>query len=64
MPIVRKIIDVGTSKAVTLPKGWLEYLQKQTGVEITQVAIEVNRVLKIEPILPQKTQEAATNGGS
>jgi antitoxin component of MazEF toxin-antitoxin module len=60
MPIVRKIIDVGTSKAVTLPKGWLEYLQKQTGVEITQVAIEVNRVLKIEPILPQKTQGGAT----
>jgi antitoxin component of MazEF toxin-antitoxin module len=61
MPIVRKIIDVGTSKAITLPKSWLEYLQKQTGTEITEVAIEVNRVLKIEPILPQKQK---TQGGA
>jgi len=54
MPIVRKVIEVGNSKAVCLPKGWLEYLEKQHGRAITEVAIEVDRVLKIAPILPEK----------
>lgn len=55
MPIIRKVIDVGkTSKGVILPKSWLKFYEKEAGVEITELAIEVNRVLKIEPILPKK----------
>jgi hypothetical protein len=55
MPIVRKIIQVGkTSKAVIIPKSWLEYYEEQQGKPIETVAIEVNRVLKIEPILSKK----------
>lgn len=50
MPIVRKIIDVGkTSKAVILPKSWLEFYEKELGKEITKVAIEVNKELTILP---------------
>lgn len=57
MPIVRKIIDAGkTSKAVILPKSWLEYYQKELGKEITKVAIEVNKQLTIVPY-----PEVATN---
>ena len=57
MPIIRKIIEVGkTSKAVIIPKSWLEFYEKQEGQAIKSVAIEVNRVLKIEPIL-SKQQE-------
>jgi len=58
VPIVRKVIDVGNSKAVCLPKGWLEYLEKQHGRAIKEVAIEVDRVLKIAPILPRKKEQA------
>lgn len=55
MPIIRKIIDAGkTSKAVIIPKSWLQYFERQTGKPIEHVAIEVNRVLKITPILEKK----------
>ena len=57
MPLIRKIIDAGkTSKAVIIPKSWLEYYEKQEGQSIESVAIEVNRVLKISPILQKGKQ--------
>ena len=62
MPIIRKIIQVGTSKAVTIPKSWYEYWRRETGHDVTEVAIEVNRVLKISPILPAKKKGASQNG--
>jgi antitoxin component of MazEF toxin-antitoxin module len=51
MPIVRKIFEIGNSKAVTIPKSWLEYFEKEKGVRIEKVAIEVNGVLKVKPVL-------------
>lgn len=55
MPIIRKIIDVGkTSRAVIIPKSWLEYFEEEQGQSIEEVTIEVNRVLKIAPILLKK----------
>ena len=61
MPLVRKIIDAGkTSKAVIIPKSWLEFYEKQNGCKITEVAIEVNGVLKVSPILPKKEGHKAT----
>jgi len=54
MPIVRKIIEIGkTSKAVILPKSWLEYYEKKTGQKIEEVAIEVDRVLTIQPLIEE-----------
>lgn len=62
MPIIRKIIDAGaTSKAVILPKSWLEYFEKEAGGPIEYVAMEVNRILKIEPILEKKRRTHAWN---
>lgn len=61
MPIIRKIIDVGkTSKAVILPKSWLDYYEKEKGKSIEEVTIEVNEILKIAPFLPNpKVNEAS-----
>jgi len=53
MPIIRKVITAGGSRAVTLPKSWLEYFEKETGYKIETVAVEVNRELRITPILPE-----------
>ncbi|RLI00111.1 hypothetical protein DRO19_00385 [Candidatus Bathyarchaeota archaeon] len=58
MPIIRKLIQVGKSKAVTLPKTWIEFWQRKAGVKITEVAVEVNRELRISPILPKTSREA------
>lgn len=57
MPLVRKIIYTGrTSRAIIIPKGWIEYYEKQQGSPIDSVTIEVNRVLRIEPILTDKNK--------
>ena len=57
MPIIRKIIQIGSSKAVSLPKSWLEYHEIKTGCKIAKVAVQVNDVLRITPILSkQETQ--------
>jgi hypothetical protein len=55
MPLIRKIIDAGkTSRAVIIPSSWLRFYEEQEGKPIEFVAMEVNRILKIEPILPKK----------
>ena len=53
MPIIRKVIQVGTSRAVCLPKSWLELIERETGKTIKEVAVEVNGVLTIQPIIPK-----------
>lgn len=52
MPIKRKICKIGTGLAVFLPKSWIELLEEKHG-KIESVAIEVNDVLTISPILKE-----------
>ena len=60
MPILKKIIQVGNAKAVTLPSQWLDWLERETGSEPKEVLMEVNEVLKIIPIV--KGKEAQGSG--
>jgi hypothetical protein len=57
MPLIRKVIEVGTSRAVTIPKDWLDFYEKQFGKPIEEVAIEVNEVLKIMPLIPKEKRK-------
>ena len=59
MPIIRKVIDIGHSKGITIPKSWFEYFRKETGVEVTEVTMEVNRILKVSPVLPKKQERVS-----
>jgi len=59
MPIIRKVVDVGSSKAVTLPKTWLEFFEKELGKPIEYVALEVNEELKISPYIPPENKVLA-----
>jgi len=59
MPIIRKVIQVGTSKAVSLPKSWLEYYEREIGKEIRLVAIEVDKKLEIVPYIPKEKEVPA-----
>lgn len=47
MPLQRKVIKVGNSRAVTIPDGWLEYYEKKLGKPITEVFLEINNVITI-----------------
>lgn len=52
MPITRKLINIGaSSRGICLPKSWIEYVEKESGRRVLEVAIEVNGDLKISPIL-------------
>ena len=56
MPLIRKLQKLGTSsKAVILPKGWLDYIEEETGSPVDSVAIEVNGDLKISPVVREAT---------
>ena len=50
MPLVRKLIDLKTSKAITLPKSWLDNLESKTGKKIIAIALEVNGKISLSPV--------------
>ena len=52
MPIRRKICRIGGSKAVFLPKTWIDLLEEEHG-QIRTVSIEVSDKLIIKPILKE-----------
>lgn len=60
MPLIQKVIQVGDSRAVTIPKSWLVYYERQSGQRIREVVVEVNGKLTIRPIL--KREEASKEG--
>jgi antitoxin component of MazEF toxin-antitoxin module len=47
MPIIRKLIKVGDSKAVTIPSSWLEEIERRLGIPITEVKMELNGEITI-----------------
>jgi antitoxin component of MazEF toxin-antitoxin module len=54
MPLIRKITKIGNSKAVFLPKTWLEYHEEENDQQIKKVTIEVNEELRIKPVLNRR----------
>ena len=49
MPITRRIIQVGRSFAITLPKSWVIDAQNKSGKKMVEVAMEVNGTITITP---------------
>lgn len=48
MPLVKKLINVGDSKAVIIPHEYLAYYELQ-GKKINRVTLEINEKITIEP---------------
>ena len=42
MPLLKKLIDLGNSKAITIPKDWLDYYKERNGVELETVLMEIS----------------------
>ncbi|RLI19439.1 hypothetical protein DRO54_08470 [Candidatus Bathyarchaeota archaeon] len=62
MPIIRKVIELGNSKVVALPKSWVNFYEQEAGVRVELVAIEVNEELKIRPYIPKKKMTEKRGG--
>jgi antitoxin component of MazEF toxin-antitoxin module len=54
MPIIRKILQHGDSKAVTIPKSWLQNAEQEAGKKIIAFALEVNGKITIQPVFERK----------
>jgi len=39
-----------------LPKSWFDWIKRETGYEVKEVAIEINDELVIRPIIPRRKQ--------
>ena len=56
MPIVRKLMDVGNSKSITLPKSWIENAEQQAGKKIIAIALEVNGKITLQPVFGKESE--------
>jgi hypothetical protein len=56
MPIVRKLMDVGNSKSITLPKSWIENAEQQAGKKIIAIALEVNGKITLQPVFSKESE--------
>lgn len=57
MGLLRKIIPIGNSQGITIPKQWLNWIERKTGQKIVEVTVEVNGALKIIPIIEKRIQQ-------
>jgi antitoxin component of MazEF toxin-antitoxin module len=56
MPIIRKIRKTGDSQGITLPKSWLDYIERETGHRPTEVALEVDGTIIVTPIIKEASE--------
>ncbi len=52
MPLKRKLVSIGNSKAVVIPHDYLEYYRKK-GKTIKEVGLEINKKIIILPIFEE-----------
>ena len=57
MPIIRKMVQVGASKGVTLPKSWIEDAENAHGQKIEAIAMEINGLITLSPVFEPKTEK-------
>ncbi len=62
MPLLRKLIKVGHSRAVIIPSDWLKNHELETGQKLHAILMEVDNVITIAP-KPEKEEEEAPQGG-
>ena len=60
MQQIRKVIVVGNSKGITLPKAWLDFRRREDGRELKEVLMNIDDTLiTISPVAP--TGQERTN---
>jgi hypothetical protein len=57
MPIIRKVVSVGSSRGVTLPKSWIALVEKESGVRMTEIIMEVDAKITIEPYIRKEPEK-------
>ncbi len=47
MPLKRKLIKVGNSRAVVIPPDWLRYHEDKTGQRVEEILMELNNAITL-----------------
>jgi len=55
MPIIRRIIDIGNSKAITIPKSWITNAEDEAGKKVVALALEVDGSITLQPVFEKQT---------
>jgi len=61
MPLERKLIKVGNSRAVVIPPGWLRYYEKRSGEPIVSILMELNNVITIAIPMGKRKRNTVCN---
>ena len=56
MPLMRRLIKVGNSRAVVIPPDWLKYYEEKAGQPIKNILMELNNVITISIAKEKKTK--------
>jgi len=49
LPIIRRVLKVGDSRAVTIPYTWFREIEERTGKKVDELLMEVNGAIRIYP---------------
>jgi antitoxin component of MazEF toxin-antitoxin module len=61
MPIIRSVLNLGNSKAVTIPKSWLTNAEDQTGKKVIALSMDVNESITLQPVFEKAHKPATEN---
>ena len=62
MPLIRKLIKVGNSKAIIIPPDWLRLHEEKAGQVIDMMLMEVNNIIILAPKIREKNVDQQTAG--
>ena len=61
MPLVRKVMKVGSVRAVSLPADWLRWIERESGQPLKEVLLEVGDAIIVTPLLSKKEKDEGQN---
>ena len=59
MPIIKKLVQIGTSKAIIIPSAYLEYWRMK-GKTICEFGVDINKKIVLTPIFKVMAEEDKT----
>jgi len=54
---MRKVTTVGEARGISLPKSWLDWIERETGQPLREVLLEIDRTITIIPLIPKKEEK-------
>ena len=60
MPIIRRIMRIGDSRAICIPPSYFDAYERETGLKAEEVALEIDKVVTVSILPPRKENSIET----